>query len=107
MALFQSKEVACVTASQTVRLITPHIHNSVLTDEDIIVTADVDAFIMTPDILKPLQDRPDVTVWIWEYYYYFITPMFPMSFIGARSRTWKELFPSKDLKYNLDQYSQR
>ena len=56
VALFQSKEVACVTASQTVRLITPHIHNSVLTDEDIIVTADVDAFIMTPDILKPLQD---------------------------------------------------
>ena len=46
---------------------------------------------MSSDILKPVYDRPDVSVWIWQYYYYFMEPMIPMSFIGARGGTWRSL----------------
>ena len=46
---------------------------------------------MSSDILRPVHDRPDVSVWIWQYYYYFMEPMIPMSFIGARGRTWKSV----------------
>ena len=34
-----------------------HLHHPDIRDEDIVVTADVDAFIMTPAILKPLQKK--------------------------------------------------
>ena len=56
-----------------------------------IILADCDAFPMSPDLLKPVEDNPGVSVWVWQYYYYFIEPMIPMSFIGARSRTWKSV----------------
>ena len=46
-------------------------------------------------LLKPVDDNPGVFVWIWQYYFYFIKPMIPMSFIGARSKTWKSV-----LKYD-------
>ena len=47
------------------------------------ITADVDAFIMTPDILKPL--RKDVSVWIWRYELSYVNGYtFMMPFIGAR-----------------------
>ena len=34
-----------------------HLHHPDIGDEDIVITADVDAFIMTPAILKPLQKK--------------------------------------------------
>ena len=60
-----------------------------------IIVADCDAFPMSPDLLKPVDDNPGVLVWLWQYYFYFIKPMIPMSFIGARSKTWKSV-----LKYD-------
>ena len=39
---------------QVARLVTAHYH-PVIQDEDIVITADVDGFIMSPRILDPLQ----------------------------------------------------
>ena len=64
MALTTSSELPCVLTSQLVRLVTHHYH-PVIKDDDIIITADVDAFIMTSDILQPLDN--DASIWIWQY----------------------------------------
>ena len=40
MKLFHSEDVSCVTASQVVRLITPHVHDNIH-DDDIIITGDI------------------------------------------------------------------
>ena len=106
--LFQSENVTCVTASQTVRLITSYLYDDIIGDDDVIVTADVDAFILSPDILKPLHDNPGVSVWVWQFFQYFLTPMIPMSFIGARSKTWKSLIKyDGDLSTMLNIYRQK
>ena len=46
------------------RLVAHHYH-PVIRDDDIIITADVDAFIMTPDILQPLKNN--AVIWIWQH----------------------------------------
>ena len=63
MSLFQSLELPCVLTSQLVRLLA--FQKEFVEEEDVIITADVDAFIMTPEILRPLKKK--VSVWIWRY----------------------------------------
>ena len=45
---------------------TAHYH-PVIQDEDIVITADVDGFIMSPRILDPLQKAS--SFWVWGYDY--------------------------------------
>ena len=69
-----------------------HLHHPDIRDEDIVITADVDAFIMTPDILLPLTNASSVSVWVWRYELsYASSYTFMMPFIGARSKTWQEI----------------
>lgn len=64
---------------------------------DLVVTADVDAFIMTPDIAKPLihlksKDGKGKQIWIYRYELTLGTGYtFMMPFIGARAKTWKDI----------------
>ena len=51
---------------QVARLVTAHYH-PVIQDEDIVITADVDGFIMSPRILDPLQKAS--SFWVWGYDY--------------------------------------
>ena len=57
------EDISCVQKSQLIRLLAhyfPFIH-----DNDIIVTADVDAFVMTEDLYKPLTlDRVSLKLFI-------------------------------------------
>ena len=46
------KDIKCVLKSQLIRLLAQHF--PFVRDNDIIVTADVDAFVMTKDLYKPL-----------------------------------------------------
>ena len=60
----------------------PHLHPDI-EDEDVVITADVDAFIMTPDILNPLEEFSDKAVWVWQYETTAVKQWtFAMSFIG-------------------------
>ena len=80
VALTTSSELPCVLTSQLVRLVTHHYH-PVIKDDDIIITADVDAFITTPDILQPLEN--DASIWIWQHELTQTTGLtFAMSFLG-------------------------
>ena len=67
---------------QVTRLIAPYLH-PVIGDQDVVITADVDAFIMTPDILRPLDEFGDKKVWVWQYETTATNQWtFAMSFIG-------------------------
>ena len=80
VALTASSELPCVLTSQLVRLVTHHYH-PLIKDDDIIITADVDAFITTPDILQPLEN--DASIWIWQHELTQTTGLtFAMSFLG-------------------------
>ena len=81
-------DLGCVLTSQLIRLLA--FNNHLVGPEDIIITADVDAFIMTGDILKPLKKPVDV--WVWRYELSYNTGYtFMMPFIGARAKTWASL----------------
>ena len=72
----------------------------------IVFAADGDALVMNPDFLKPVLDNPRVLVWIWQFYSYF-QDMYgiPISFIGARKRTWKHIIKyDGNLQSMLDFY---
>jgi len=86
--LVQSQDLPCVLTAQLVRILA--FEFEFVSDEDIVVTADVDAFIMTPEILRPLKKK--VSVWIWRYELsYHMGYTFMMPFIGARSKTWRSI----------------
>ena len=103
VALMRAEELSCVTTSQLVRVLA-QVHHPAIRDEDIVITADVDAFIMTPVILKPL--KKNVKVWIWRYELSYANSFtFMMPFIGARSETWREIIHyNGSLKRMVDHY---
>ena len=105
VALVRAEELSCVTTSQLVRILA-QVHHPIIRDEDIVITADVDAFIMTPGILKPLKKK--VKVWIWRYELSYANSFtFMMPFIGARSNTWKDMIHyNGSLKSMVDHYMQ-
>merc|ERR1712223_276933 len=75
-------DIKCVLKSQLIRLLAysfPFIR-----DDDIIVTADVDAFVMTSDIYKPLL-LPGRQIWLYRYAFTLGTgATFMMPFIGIK-----------------------
>lgn len=73
-------DIQCVLKSQLQRLLAyllPFIE-----DQDIVVTADVDAFVMTTDLYKPLM-LPNKQIWLYRYALTLdTTSTFMMPFIG-------------------------
>ena len=62
----ETAEMNCVLKSQLIRLLAfllPFVQ-----EEDVIVTADVDAFVMTKDILKPIR-LLQRKIWIYRYFF--------------------------------------
>ena len=71
---------------QVSRLVATHLH-PVIGDQDVVITADVDAFIMTPDILQPLEQFGDKAAWVWQYETTAIKQWtFAMSFVGRKCK---------------------
>ena len=69
-----------------------------ISNDAIVVTADVDAFPMTRQIIGPLVVRSEASIWL---YRYGLTQgagnTFMMPFIGARSHVWRQI-----LEYDYD-----
>ena len=90
--------LTCVVTSLLIRLLAylfPFIQ-----DQDIIVTADVDAFVMTPDIYKPLL-LPGRDIWLYRYGMTLDSGCtFMMPFIGIRVKIWKDIL-AYDAKWDL------
>ena len=81
--------IKCVLKSQMIRLLTftfPFIE-----DNDIIITSDVDAFIMKREIVNPLL-LPDIKIWIFRYMLTYVTGYsFHMVFIAMKKTFWKQI----------------
>jgi len=94
-------DMKCVLKSQMIRLVAYSL--PFIQDQDIIVTADVDAFVMTSDIYKPLK-LLDRQIWIYRYANTLVTnATFQMPFIAIRKSVWKTLFDydsSQDIPEN-------
>ena len=91
VSLVEATELSCVLTSQLIRIL-PQEHHPHIHQQDIVITADVDAFIMTSDILLPLTNASSVSVWVWRYELSYTSGYtFMMPFIGARSQTWQEI----------------
>mgnify|MGYP007064228651 CR=1 FL=1 len=62
------------------------------------VTADVDAFPMTKQIIAPIALLPDRSIWLYRYGFTLGSgSTFMMPFIGAKVWVWKDI-----LKYDYD-----
>ncbi|XP_023341269.1 uncharacterized protein LOC111711213 isoform X2 [Eurytemora carolleeae] len=81
-------DIPCVLSSQLTRMLAYKL--DVVSPNDVIITADVDAFVGTPHILDPLNQTK--AVWIWQYE---LTEQggetFAMSFIAATSLIWRDI----------------
>jgi len=87
--LKQSQDLPCVLTAQLIRLLAFDLE--FVSAADVIVTADVDAFVMTPDILKPLKLKQK-NIWIWRYELTHNTGYtFMLPFIGATSSIWRRM----------------
>ena len=88
--LVPSGGMKCVLKAQLIRILAfglPEVRPN-----DIVVTADVDAFVMTPEIAHPLTVLRKKKIWLYRYElsqnmgYTFMMP-----FIGARAGVWKDI----------------
>lgn len=90
-------EMDCVLQSQLVRLFAGE-HPLVLED-DIVMTVDVNLFVMTKDILNPIFSNPRMTAWVPLYQLLFVDKEFSrdnpprhktfnQNMIAMRARTW-------------------
>ena len=70
-----------------------------------IVTADVDAFIATEHMLKPILTQPDKSVWLYRYELSLNTGYtFMMPFIGAKAKVWSDLLHYDDHRGDLNKF---
>ncbi len=97
--LVPNGDLPCVLKSQLIRLLA--FEMPFVGDNDVVVTADVDAFVMTADIVKPIVKLRHRFMWIYRYELTVANGYtFMMPFIGARAKTWRQIFEydgSKDV----------
>ena len=62
----KSGDMSCVTKSQVIR--TWAFQEPMIEDNDIIITVDVNLFVATTEILKPIFDNPDLKIWVFQWH---------------------------------------
>ena len=62
--LHRATELSCVLTAQLIRLLAFQ-QTDIIGPADVVITADVDAFITGAEILRPLQRS--ASVWLWRY----------------------------------------
>lgn len=75
--------------------------------DDIVMTIDANAFVMTPNVLKPIYDNPDLLIWVYQYENTANIPegiggSFNENFIAAYADVW-ELIVDPGSNGDLDQ----
>ena len=70
--------------------------NSAVAETDIVVTVDVNLFVMSPEIIRPLLSSPDMVAWIinWDYRNYTGPSeyqTFNMNLLAMRPVTWRDV----------------
>ena len=85
----KSGDMSCVTKSQLIRMWA--FQEPMINDEDIIITVDVNLFVVGPQILKPIHEYPNVKIWVFQWHNTAfietgIGETFKQSLIAAKSR---------------------
>jgi hypothetical protein len=91
---FKDTNTACIRAAQLSRSFLYEFVSN-LSEDDIIVTSDVDAFpIKAKEILAPLRGIPDkYLIWISNYEYARRNRQtIPMSFVGMQVKQWRDIW---------------
>lgn len=105
--LVPAQTMDCVLKAQLIRILVFDLPE--VSPEDVVLTADVDAFIMTPKMVLPIKALRRKQIWIYRYALTFdMGNTFMLSFIGARAKTWKQILDySGDIPQMMANYSQR
>jgi len=81
--------VSCVLTSQIIRMLAFQLE--VVEKDDVVITADVDAFITSDHILDPVTLSGNV-IWLWRYGHTLKQGEdFAITFIGAKSWIWRSM----------------
>ena len=62
----KSGDMSCVTKSQIIRMWA--FQEQMINDEDIIITVDVNLFVVGPQILEPIHENPNVKIWVFQWH---------------------------------------
>ena len=70
--------------------------NAEVGKDDIVMTVDVNLFVMTPDIVKPILSHPDMTAWVPQYHDTVSArkgwgETFNQNLIAMRAKTWQNI----------------
>ena len=89
-----AENISCVLMSQTSRLWA--FSDPVVKDEDIVITIDVNAFVVTSKAINPIFENPHKLVWVFQYEESAsvstgIGETFNQNFIAAYADVWKEI----------------
>eukprot|EP00094_Tigriopus_californicus_P001027 TCALIF_00994-PA protein Name:"Protein of unknown function" AED:0.19 eAED:0.19 QI:0/1/0.66/1/1/1/3/108/391 len=105
--LVPAQTMDCVLKAQLIRVLVFDLPE--VSPEDVVLSADVDAFIMTPKMVLPIKVLRRKQIWIYRYASTFdLGNTFMLSFIGARAKTWKQILDyNGDIPQMMATYSQR
>lgn len=79
----------CALKSQLQRMFA---HKLGLDDRDLIVTADVDSFVMSPELLRPLKRNPSTLGWIFQFHFAVkFGGTFPMDNLAFSAKLWRQM----------------
>ncbi len=93
--LVPAGDMECVVKTQIIRMFAYELAE--VADDDIVMAADVDAFIMTPKITAPLRLRSRKLIWIYRYELsHQMGYTFMMQFTAARAATWKKILGRRE-----------
>jgi len=104
-----SGNMDCVLKSQMIRMFAAE--NSHVSDTDIVVTVDINLFVMTPKILQFLDQYPGMKVWIPQYHDTAdistgTGETFNLNLIAMRAGAWKQITGYNDVGGDLEKLIQ-
>merc|ERR550539_510273 len=94
-------DMSCVTKSQVIRMWA--FQEPLINDNDIIITVDVNLFVVTNKVLDPIYQNPSLKLWVFQWHNTAfgengIGDTFNQNLISAESKVWRQIVRSNDDK---------
>ena len=105
----KSGDMDCVLKSQLIRIVA--FEHPAVDDRDILVTVDCNLFVMSKDILGPLDQFPDMVAWVFQWGSSAWSASktgetFNQNLIAMRAGTWRNITQyNGDLQSLVERYS--
>ena len=87
-------DMDCVLMSQLVRMFA--VDNEAVADTDLVITVDINLFVMTKEILRPVLSQPGMTAWVPQYTDTASIPTgrgetFNQNLVAMRAGVWRDI----------------